>query len=138
MSEIPLVTLDTNVLVSGLLNPHGAPGRIVDLLLSRQLRIAYDDRVFLEYRVVLSRPKFQFAQTQIDRVLSIFSYQESVFPKPWPNKLLPDPDDVVFLEVAKVSSGILISGNLKHYPKKLRRGVQVLSPADWLAQTFGS
>ena len=44
----------------GLLNPHGPPGRILDLVLAGKLRLLLDDRVVDEYREVLLRPRFDF------------------------------------------------------------------------------
>jgi putative PIN family toxin of toxin-antitoxin system len=58
VSSAPLLVLDTNVLVSALLSPFGAPGRIWDLVLAREVRLVYDDRILVEYRRVLSREKF--------------------------------------------------------------------------------
>ena len=51
------IVLDTNVLVSGLHNPHGAPGRILDLILGARIPVLYDDRILAEYRDVLARPR---------------------------------------------------------------------------------
>jgi hypothetical protein len=45
-------------------------------------------------------------------------------------------DDAIFLEVASASSKILITGNLRHYPKNLRGDVRVLSPSDWLKEEY--
>ena len=56
------IVLDTNVLVSGLLNPDGAPGRLLDLILGGRLQILYDDRILGEYSDVLARPQFGFRQ----------------------------------------------------------------------------
>jgi predicted nucleic acid-binding protein len=42
------IVLDTNVLVSGLLSPHGPPGRIFDLLLGGKLTLVFDDRLLAE------------------------------------------------------------------------------------------
>mgnify|MGYP006284315641 CR=1 FL=1 len=137
MNQPPIITLDTNVLVSGLLNPFGKPGRIVDLLLDRQIRIALDDRILLEYRQVLRRPKFGFPRVSVDRLLAIASYQERITPQPWPHPPSPDPHDTVFLEVAAASSGLLITGNLRHFPKSCRGPVRVLDPHTWLAQGEG-
>lgn len=132
MNAVPVITLDTNVLVSGLLNPFGPPGRIVDLVLSRQIRLAFDDRVLIEYQEVLSRPRFGFPTTRIERVMAIFAFQERVTTTPWPNRPIPDQDDAIFLEVASASSKVLVTGNLRHYPKNLSGDVRVLSPTDWL------
>ena len=64
------IVLDTNVLISGLLNPNGAPGRIIDLILNQQVQIAIDDRIVQEYVAVLSRPKFGFDGRKIREVVS--------------------------------------------------------------------
>ena len=45
---------------------------------------------------------------------------------------LPDPDDAPFLEVAAATESILVTGNSRHFPKKAREGVVVLSPAELL------
>lgn len=136
MKSAPLITLDTNVLVSGLLNPFGPPGRIVDLILSRQVRLAYDDRVLIEYQDVLSRPRFGFPAKRIERVTAVFTFQERVTTLPWPHHPLPDQDDVIFLEVASASSQVLVTGNLRHFPRNLRGGVRVFSPSDWLKDEY--
>jgi uncharacterized protein len=59
------VVIDTNVIVSGILNPHGSPGRIVNVLLSEASTALYDDRILSEYREVLLRPAFGFSSTEI-------------------------------------------------------------------------
>ena len=58
------IVLDTNVLVSGLLNPNGTPGRILDLILGRYLTLLYDDRIIGEYSDVLARPQLDIAEHQ--------------------------------------------------------------------------
>lgn len=138
MSNIPLIVVDTNILVSGLLSPFGVPGRIVDLILAGQVRVAYNDRILVEYQNVLSRKKFSFPADQVDRVLAVFNFQQKAITVPWPFQPLPDPDDAVFLEVAAATSKVLVSGNIKHFPPKLRGGVIVLTPTEWLTQHFGA
>jgi hypothetical protein len=39
------VVLDTNVLVSTLLNSFGVPGRVLDLVLAGELTVTHDDRI---------------------------------------------------------------------------------------------
>jgi hypothetical protein len=44
---------------------------------------------------------------------------------------LPDPDDLMFLEVAAGSrDGVLVSVNLRHFPEATRGSVHVLNPAE--------
>jgi putative PIN family toxin of toxin-antitoxin system len=126
------LVLDTNVLVSGLLSPHGPPGRILALVLSGELAAAYDVRIMSEYLDVLSRPEFGFSGSHIETVLS--SIQEDGRPvtgRPLP-VALPDPSDEPFLEVAIAANLILVTGNLRHFPARSRSGALVLAPRSFL------
>lgn len=138
MSPKPLIVLDTNVVVSAQLNPYGSPGRIWDLVAARQVELAYDDRILLEYSSVLRRPKFGFLPAQVDALLAIFPFQQSVVATPWPFQPLPDPSDAMFLEVAKAASCTLVTGNGRHYPEDKRGEVQVCTPDEWLKTMMSS
>lgn len=133
MSEPPLWVLDTNVLVSGLLSPSGPPGRLVDVLLGRRLRLALDDRIEIEYREVLARPRLGIEPVRREAFLAILQFLEHVIALPWPHEPPPDEDDVAFLEVAlQVPEQTVVTGNLKHFPTGCRGPVSVLSPrAAW-------
>jgi putative PIN family toxin of toxin-antitoxin system len=121
--------LDTNVLVSGLLSPAGPPGRLVDVVLGRRLRLGLDDRIEMEYRDVLARPRLGIEVVRREAFLAILQFQEHLIAMPWPHRSPPDEDDVIFLEVAlQTSARTLVSGNLKHFPAGCRGPVAVLSP----------
>jgi putative PIN family toxin of toxin-antitoxin system len=124
------IVLDTNVLVSGLLSPHGPPGRIVDGVVAEALVVLFDDRILDEYRDVLGRPKFGFAPRDIDDLLDqIVAAGEHVSAPPLTMKL-PDVDDLPVLEVAVAGKAdALVTGNAKHFPRPARSGVDVLTPA---------
>ena len=127
------IVLDTNVVVSGLLNPYGAPGAIVGMVAAGELMLCFDSRILLEYREVLGRPAFPFQRDQIDAFLEqVRGAGEPVAARPLPAGL-PDPDDEPFLEVA-VAAGAeyLVTGNVRHYPARCRRGVRVVSPRKFL------
>ena len=125
----PSWVLDTNVIVSGVLNPHGYPGRLVDAIIAGTLRLTLDDRILTEYREVLARPKFGIPRAQLEAVLSLFLRQDVVTPQPLTTDL-PDPDDLPFLEAAQLATDkTLVTGNAKHFPKPKRRGATILSPA---------
>lgn len=125
------LVLDTNVLVSALLNPRGSPGRIWDLVLIREVRLAYSDHLLLEYSTVLGREKFGFDPKHVAAIMDTFLFQDGVSTKPWPHAL-PDPGDRYFLEVASESSATLITGNVRHFPESLCDGVVVQQPHQWL------
>ncbi|MFH1666150.1 MAG: putative toxin-antitoxin system toxin component, PIN family [Elusimicrobiota bacterium] len=127
------VVLDTNILVSGLLSPFGAPAEIVRMAASGTLELCYDARILSEYRSVLLRPKFFFDQVHVGDILDqIKTCGHIVAAKPLPKKL-PDLDDESFLEVALSGKArCLVTGNLKHYPVEKRQGMLVLSPTEFL------
>ncbi len=133
MKSVPLIALDTNVVVSAQINPFGAPGRIWDRVTGRQLRLAYDDRILLEYESVLRRVKFKFLSAHVDAILTIFQFQEMVSTMPWTFLPLPDPSDAMFLEVAFSTHCPLVTGNIRHYPEDKRGGIKVYTPDEWLA-----
>ena len=54
------IVLDTNVLVSGFLSPHGPPGAILRSILAASITLCLDERILTEYRDVLTRGRFAF------------------------------------------------------------------------------
>jgi putative PIN family toxin of toxin-antitoxin system len=132
-----LVVLDTNVLVSALLSPFGPPARVLDLALSGEIRLAYDDRVMAEYREVLARPKLGFSPEDVADVLAFLEADgEPVTALPLSCEL-PDADDLPFLEVAAHAEATLVTGNTAHYPASFRGAVVVLTPAEFLNRRSG-
>ncbi len=111
------VVIDTNVLVSGLLNPQGAPGRIVELLLGKKIECIVDDRILSEYRSVLNYSKFPFSEQEINTLMEfITNFGIHITSKI--SVRLPDPSDEPFAEVAKTANAdALITGNTRHFPK---------------------
>ena len=127
------IVLDTNVLVSGLLQPYGPSGQIVRLVASGELVLCYDPRVLAEYREVLLRKKFSFDPERIDALLEeIRASGIPVAARPLAVRL-SDPDDEPFLEIAQSGGAqCLVTGNLKHYPAEARQGVEVHSPRSFI------
>jgi putative PIN family toxin of toxin-antitoxin system len=127
------IVLDTNVLISGLLSPHGPPGRILDLVLAGELVLVVDDRILSEYRDVLARPRFGFRRADREALLEYLKQtSEAVLASPVTSEL-PDPGDLPFLETAlegQVDS--LVTGNLRHFPKRARGPLRVESPSQFL------
>lgn len=128
-----IVVIDTNVLVSGLLNPFGKPASIIRLVSAGELKLAFDTRIITEYNEVLHRPKFPFKDEQISPLLDQFIKEGiSVTPVPLSSNL-PDPDDEMFLEVAvSAHAEALATGHKDHFPKERCGEVQVLSPDEFL------
>lgn len=68
------IVLDTNVLVSGLLSPQGAPATVLRSVLAGSVSICVDERILSEYRIVLARSKFDF---DVERVAVLLGFLEA-------------------------------------------------------------
>ncbi|WP_045222007.1 putative toxin-antitoxin system toxin component, PIN family [Desulfonatronum thioautotrophicum] len=129
-----IVVMDTNVLVSGMINPHGPPGRLVDLLRSGDLRVAVDDRILAEYVNVLHRPRLSryFVSSDLTQIMDYLRSGSMHVLVRQHIRGLPDQSDAPFLEVAIAANVPLITGNVRHYPDEWRRECTVLAPAVFL------
>jgi len=129
-----LAVLDTNVLIAAGVNPHGPPARLVhDWVLRGQIGAITCPWIVEEYRTVARRRKFAaygFPPPWLEPLIAESLYLPD--PEPWPYSI-PDPKDAPFLALARAAGAWLVTGNLKHFPQRSRRGVTVLSPADYLA-----
>ena len=114
-------TIDTNVLVSALLNAESIPGKVVQEALAGNIIPLYNDEILREYNEVLRRIKFRFKREIIELTVdAIIKRGFSVDAGPIED-VLPDPKDVVFyavtLEQKKQDDAYLVTGNIKHFPK---------------------
>jgi putative PIN family toxin of toxin-antitoxin system len=126
------IVLDTNVVISGYLSPHGTPGEILSRVASDELTLCYDARMIAEYDDVLHRPEFDIPEESSRSFLDQLKRNGEMVAAALLSKPLPDPDDAPFLEVALAAQALLVTGNIKHYPASYREGVSVLTPADFL------
>jgi uncharacterized protein len=131
-----LIVLDTNVIVSGLINPRGAPARVIDLVLSSAVQVAFDDRILAEYAEVLTRPPFAFPAKDVNALLDhiqLNGIHPLVGRSPITN--YPDPDDAPFAEVAlEARVDALVTGNAGHFAFLAAQAVPVLSPSEFLTR----
>lgn len=131
------IVLDTNVLVSGILSPHGPPAAVLRALLTERVCLCFDERILSEYRDVLSRGKFAFDRELVAEVLSFLEaagFRTLAQPL---DLALPDPADQMFLEVAVFGQAdFLVTGNLRHFPSSARQGIAVVSPREFLGALF--
>jgi uncharacterized protein len=114
------VVLDTNILVSALLQPQGLPARTFLMALAgttAQLCVSGD--VYAEYEEVVRRPKFNRDEAVIESALHAIR-QNGFWVKPSEKvNVCSDPDDNIFLECAQAARAhYLVSGNLKDFPAK--------------------
>ena len=128
------IVLDTNVLVSGLLNSRGNPAAILTIALTGAIQCCHDHRVLAEYSEVLARPRFKFDPARVRDVLLKLEVDGLPFAPPNTMLNLPDPDDEPFLAVALAApADYLVTGNLADYPPAQCHGMRVISPAEFVA-----
>jgi len=126
------VVLDTNILVSGLYTPGGLCSQVLRLVRTRVLTCCVDARMLIEYDEVLHQlgpPVSPAEANELCRILG--QVAAMVEPSPLVTSL-PHRADLPFLEVAKASGAILVTGNKRHSPKKQCAGVAVMSPRELL------
>lgn len=127
------VVLDTSVVVSGLLSPHGASGDLVTAFFSDRLRLAYSQDMLAEYSEVLGRPELAPAITPQNRVAFLMKLRSSgvaTTPVSVPVDDWPDPNDLPFVAAALATmEKILVTLNPRDFEPAKRHGVRVLSPS---------
>jgi len=132
-----IVVLDTNVLVSALLNPRGRPAEVLRLVQGGALQVAYDARILDEYRRVLRRARFPFEPAEVEALLDFLAGEGLAVLATPAAAALPDATDLPFLEVATAAGATLVTGNRRHYPARAAGSVPVLTPAELLLTLAG-
>ena len=113
------VVVDTNVIVSALLNTHGIPAKIMALILNGKVKILYDNRILFEYYDVISREEFGFASEIVEDLITYFRNDGEYVNAEFVKTKFTDEADKKFYEVYKSGGArYLITGNIKHFPKE--------------------
>jgi uncharacterized protein len=136
------LVIDTNVLISALLNAGRVPAVVLAMVRERRDVVLYDARILAEYRSVLARPKFVSipAERSEAMVLALIEVGQDLGEvEAWSGAMLDD-DDRMFVEVAIAGKAdVLLTGNTKHYPRDA--GFDVMGPTALLgvleAQAIG-
>lgn len=115
-----LAVIDTNVIVSALLNhdSESNPSIVLTNVISGNITPLYNEDILSEYKDVHSRDKFPFRQEDVESTIDLFVKKGILIDSTVPIKEnYPDLDDVVFYEVAmSMDSTYLVTGNIKHFP----------------------
>lgn len=130
-----IIVVDTNIIISSFLKPFSDSGKILRLVLENKVKVALDLRILIEYEEVLKRQEFNFNTNKIITIVN-FLRKSGTYINALPLKYsLPDEDDNPFLEVA-ISAGadFLVTGNTRHFPKKLCKNVKIVTPTDFLRE----
>lgn len=128
-----IVVVDTNVFVSAFLSPKAPPAQLLNAILCDRVRYAFDSRMMDELSEVIRRPKFATripAQAASEVLDSLARLGKLVTPVRYPNPLI-DEDDRPFLEVAIACGGLLVTGNVRHFP--IEAPIRIVPPGEALS-----
>jgi putative PIN family toxin of toxin-antitoxin system len=116
------VVIDTNILVSALLQPESLPAAVLTLGLSGKVQLCVSEAVFAEYDEVIRRPHLKRPPDVIEGTLqSIRKLGHWVKPNVRVTEST-DPDDNIFLECAQAGKAdYLVTGNQRHFPDRWKK-----------------
>jgi putative PIN family toxin of toxin-antitoxin system len=124
------VVLDTNILVSAMLTINGIPARITEMALDGELSVCYNSNILLEYNNVLYRPQFNFNAKKVQNIVSTITELGIELMPTASNFPMTHESDRKFYDLHKAANAILITGNIKHFPKEST----IIKPADFILQ----
>ena len=126
------VVIDTNVIVSALLQPLGPPARIFSWAIRGEIQLCISEAVYAEYEEVIRRPRLRRVEAVITGSLHSIRAASLVFRPAEPVRACTDSDDNIFLECAQAAeAAYLVTGNLKHFPS-VWLDTQIVSPRHFL------
>jgi putative PIN family toxin of toxin-antitoxin system len=128
--------VDTNVWVSALLNPAGAPRQIAERFEADQFALVCSNELIVELANVLARPKFakKIPEDQAERFIALLKRQAVLILIQDVPSVSHDPNDDVFLACAAVSdSEYLVSGDLDLLDLQTHGRTQIVRPAEFLS-----
>ena len=112
--------LDTNVLVSAMLNWTSVPGAVVREAINGNLTPVLHDKILAEYEEVLRRKKFPFLEEDIQALLKRLKERGVFWAPALIDEELPDKKDIIFyavtMEARQDEDAYLVTGNIKHFP----------------------
>lgn len=133
---MPRAVLDTNVLVSGLITPHGASARLLVELRGGAFELVVSPMLLVELGEVLAREKIRRYVTEMEaQVFVELVRRDGVLhddPEPSSVPLGADPDDEYLIALARAARvDALVSGD--RHLLELRGRLPILTPAEFLA-----
>lgn len=135
------IVLDTNVLVSALINPHGKPAQILNYVFENKIRLFTSPSIIEELERVLSYPRLmkrhglekeELKEFTFD-LLSIMSLVEE---KETIEVIMEDPSDNKYLSCAfNTKADFIVSGDVHLLKLKEYEGIPIITLAQFLEIT---
>ncbi|MGA7413854.1 MAG: putative toxin-antitoxin system toxin component, PIN family [Bryobacteraceae bacterium] len=127
-----LVILDTNILLSALLSPSGAPARLLDCWERKAFTLVACDALIAEFRDVASRPFFRARfRASAAELLAAGLRDFSLFCRDLPaSPVAPDPKDSYLLALAEAGpAGFLVTGDKQLLALQRHKSTRIITPA---------
>ena len=127
------VGIDTNIIVSALLQPLGPPAHVFLLAVSGSIQICITGEVYAEYEEVIRRPRFRRDESVIIAALDAIR-EKGFWVRPTETvRACADPDDNIFLECADVAGAdYFVTGNLRHFPRFWKK-TKIITPREFIS-----
>lgn len=137
------VLIDTNIWISGFINPFGAPARVLQLLTEDRYRLVVSHALLAEVEDVVTRPhirrRLRAGDDRIDEFLRI-ARTTGIWVEPTGTlRLCRDPNDDIILETALLGNATHVVSRDDDMKRDLdlianlqTRGVEVVSVAQFL------
>jgi len=126
------VVLDTNVIISGLLNSKGSPAQVIDLWINGSIKVTISPTLIEEVLNVITRPKFKPLGSLDERcelIRKLFEHAEIVNPSKKLRIITDDGADNRVLECAVTcNADHIVSGDSHLLHLKKYREIEILSP----------
>ncbi len=126
------VILDTNILLSAILSPLGAPAKLLDAWERNWFTLVACDELIAELRDVAGRPFFRARlRASVAELLAAGIRDFSLFCRDLPaGPIAPDPKDSYLLALAEASQAeFLVTGDKELLSLKQHKSIRIITPA---------
>jgi uncharacterized protein len=135
------VVIDTNVFVSALLSPNGAPAQVLNAWQERRFLLLTSPEIIAEIVEILGRfigrTPYDVAQEDVDGIVVLLK-NDAIMVQAGADVSdadIPDPDDLVFLACAlDGSANVIVSGDKHLKSLGVYRGIPILTARDFVEQ----
>ena len=115
------VVVDTNILVSALLQPKGLPAAVLILALSGQVELCISEAVLDEYEEVIRRPHLKRDPAVVERAIQAIRKVGRWVKPAMHIDACGDPDDNMFLECAQARNADYLVTGKRHFPDRWKK-----------------
>ncbi len=133
--SIPVIVIDTNVLVAGLRSRRGRSFELLGLIGEGHFDIVLSVPLVMEYEDVLGRPQMvpisaQAVNQVLDYLCATALHQDIFYL--WRPRLRDAKDDMVLELAMNAGAQIIVTHNVKDYVQALGLGLAILTPDECL------